>query len=240
MELRQFYATPLGSLAAGLIGLRLQDFWPEAGEDGWLALGYAMPYLSQLGVRPERVVMAMPAGQGALYWPPEGANHTVLVDELALPLPDKSVNRALVVHAVEHGEPVDRLMQELWRVLVPSGRVLLVVPNRRSLWALAGNTPFCYGRPFSHGQLKHLLIKNRFACLRSCHALFTPPSETGLNLKLSRMWEFFGRSLGFGMGGVVVMEGEKQIYATTRLAVHTEERQPIYAPAPKPAMFSRN
>ena len=40
----------------------------------------------------------------------------------------------------------------MWRVLAPSGRVI-VVPNRRGPWARADNTPFGHGRPYSRSQI---------------------------------------------------------------------------------------
>jgi len=48
-------------------------------------------------------------------------------------------------------------MRQLWRVLTPSGKLLIVAPNRTSLWAQVERSPFAHGRPFNYGQLDTLL-----------------------------------------------------------------------------------
>jgi hypothetical protein len=45
----------------------------------------------------------------------------------------------------------------LWRVLAPEGKLLLVAPNRTSLWAQVERSPFAHGRPYSRSQLDRLL-----------------------------------------------------------------------------------
>ena len=49
------------------------------------------------------------------------------------------------------------LLQEVWRVLAPSGRVIIAVVARDGLWANAESTPFGHGRPYSRRQLAALL-----------------------------------------------------------------------------------
>jgi alpha-ketoglutarate-dependent 2,4-dichlorophenoxyacetate dioxygenase len=55
---------------------------------------------------------------------------------------------------------------------MPEGRLLLIVPNRRGIWARLDSTPFGHGRPYSRGQLERLLGD----------ALFTPLEWTSLPL----------------------------------------------------------
>ena len=59
----------------------------------------------------------------------------MLVDDTELPLIDEGADRILLVHMLEWSEKPRELLRELWRVLAPNGRLLLVVPNRRGLWA---------------------------------------------------------------------------------------------------------
>ena len=87
-----------------------------------------------------------------------------MVDEAMLPLPDASVDDLLCVHCLEVAERAGPLLREMWRVLAPEGRLLIIVPNRRGLWARFDTTPFGHGRPYSRGQLERLLTD----------ALFTP------------------------------------------------------------------
>ena len=58
-----------------------------------------------------------------------------------------------MVHALEHAEDPRETLKEMWRVLAPNGRLVIVVPNRRGLWASFEHTPFGSGRPYSRGQL---------------------------------------------------------------------------------------
>ena len=57
------------------------------------------------------------------------------MEEYDLPLPDLSVDRIVLVHALEMSDDAPSLVREIWRVLAPGGRLLLVIPNRRGLWA---------------------------------------------------------------------------------------------------------
>src|SRR3546814_313059 len=89
----------------------------------------------------ERVLAFMPASQGVMHWPPEGAGLVSLVEETDLPLPDYSIDRVLLAHGLENADSLRALLREIWRVLTGDGRVLVVVPNRRGLWARSDRTP---------------------------------------------------------------------------------------------------
>ena len=91
---------------------------------------------------------------------------SALVEEDRLPLADGSVDRLLAVHCLETAERVRPLLREMWRVLAPEGRLMLVVPNRRGVWARLDKTPFGQGRPYSRRQLEALLIEALFTPLR--------------------------------------------------------------------------
>ena len=52
-----------------------------------------------------------------------------------LPLPDGSIDRVLLVHLLEVTEHPRDVLDEVWRVLTPGGRMIVVAPNRRGLWA---------------------------------------------------------------------------------------------------------
>ena len=105
----------------------------------------------------------MPANLGAVLWPRKGQSHSVLVDETDLPLIDEGADRILLVHMLEWSEKPRELLSEIWRVLAPSGRLLVVVPTRRGLWARLDTTPFGYGSPYSRSQLSKLLKETMFS-----------------------------------------------------------------------------
>ena len=78
---------------------------------------------------------------------------SALVDEFDLPLLESTVDLALVVHGLELTDSPIEMLQEVWRVMAPQGRLVLVVPNRRGLWAAFDSSPFGYGQPFSRTQI---------------------------------------------------------------------------------------
>jgi SAM-dependent methyltransferase len=155
-RLRDFYATPLGQLARRIVGRRIRERWPDVSAMDVVGLGYASPYLRTF--REARTAAAlMPHSQGVVQWPHEGPYRSALVPELDLPLRDNSVERVLVVHGLEHVEARQDYLREIWRVLMPQGRVIIAVPNRRGAWAALETTPFGHGRPYSVSQIEKQL-----------------------------------------------------------------------------------
>src|SRR5262245_6782241 len=104
----------------------------------------------------------MPAAQGVVKWPTNRPGLSTLVDELDLPLPDAEIDRVLLVHALEMAHDPVALLREIWRVLAAGGRLLIVVPNRRGVWARLDTTPFGHGRPYSRSQITSLLRETWF------------------------------------------------------------------------------
>ena len=127
-----------------------------------VGLGYTTPYLGLFRDEAERCLAFMPAAQGVIKWPSARPALAALVEEYDLPLPDLSVDRLILVHALEMSDDAPSLLRELWRVLGPGGRLLLVIPNRRGLWARMDTTPFGQGRPYSRSQILHLLRETSF------------------------------------------------------------------------------
>ncbi len=211
VDLRAFYASRLGVVVRRLIGRRLAKRWPRLSGECVLGMGYATPYLQDLAGDAERVLALMPAAQGVATWPLEGPNQAALVEEDALPLPDVSVDRALVIHCLEMvANPRDHL-REIWRVLAPGGRVILVVPNRSGIWARTEKTPFGHGQPYGSGQLTSLLRDAQFSPIGWSEALAVLPLY-GPWLGSGITWERVGRTLWPAFAGVIIVEATKQLY----------------------------
>lgn len=211
-DLRDFYASPLGAVVRRLVMGRIQSRWRKV-PGVLIGLGYATPYLGAFHTEGVRCGALMPSRQGALVWPREGAKQTVLVDEEHLPLPDNSVDRVLVVHGLESAEREKPLLRELWRVLAPEGRLMMVVPNRRGIWARTDRTPFGYGRPYSRSQLETMLRTAMFEPLDWAEALYAPPFGRGTLLRSAVGWERIGARIMPGFGGVIIVEAAKELIA---------------------------
>lgn len=239
-DLHEFYGTPLGQRMRRALRRRIREIWPNLAEQRLLGLGYAVPYLRPFGEEAERVLALMPASQGVMHWPREGPSLTALVDETELPLADYSIDRVLLVHCLETAEPSGPLLREIWRVLAPGGRLLVVVPNRSGLWARFEHTPFGQGRPYSQSQLSRLLRDNDFSPLFSASAVFLPPSHRRTLLRMAPAFERFGRRWGSRVAGVIMAEAVKQVYAVTPLAAQRRRRRRLMrAIRPAPATRSR-
>jgi SAM-dependent methyltransferase len=141
VELRQFYAGPLGRAARDMLGRKLTETWGDVNGLDILGLGYATPILERF-TRARRVVAAMPAEQGVEAWPSSGpGNRTCLTRENALPFPNALFDRILVVHGLEESDDPLALLREVWRVMAPSGRVVLAAAARSGVWCHAEATP---------------------------------------------------------------------------------------------------
>ncbi|WP_244444378.1 class I SAM-dependent methyltransferase [Tepidicaulis marinus] len=218
-DLRDFYARPLGRMTRRHLSRRIREIWPDVRGMDVAGFGYATPYLRLFLDEAERVLALMPAQQGVIYWPKEGPNRTTLVEETDWPLPDDSLDRLLLVHTVESSEPLGTMLRQAWRVLKPGGRLLIVVPNRRGVWARRETTPFGHGRPFTRGQLIRLLRDAMFSPTDWSTALFFLPFDWRALLRWASAFERGGRFFGQRLAGVMLVEAAKQFYAGTPVPV---------------------
>lgn len=234
LELRQFYASELGAAARAMVGRKIVEAWGDAHGQDVLALGYATPFVADLRRQARRVIAAMPAQQGVEIWPAGERNLATLVGEESLPFRNALFDRVLLVHAIEESSDPVKLLRDVWRVLAPSGRVIVVVAARNGLWANSERTPFGQGRPYSRGQLAELLREAELEPSGWTRALYAPPvtwlagwaetfEQTG-----SRLWPSFA--------GLVLMEAVKQTFAVKPKGVlaRAKAARPLLAPGAAP------
>src|SRR5690242_9129998 len=177
-----FYSTARGAVAARLLRGRLAALWPDPEGQSILGIGYAAPYLRLWREHAVRCIALTPAQVGVARWPPGAPNLSCTAEEDSLPFPDLSFDRVLLVHGLEAAENARRLLREVWRVLKDDGRLLVVAPNRRGLWAHVETTPFGQGQPYSASQIGRLLAASMFHVEQRDTALYMPP--TGLRVVL--------------------------------------------------------
>ena len=175
VDLRQFYDAPLGHIAQRMVRRRVREVWPNVRGQSVLGVGFATPYLRGLQDEAERTVAIMPARQGVVRWPRGQANRVALSEDVELPFADLTFDRIVLVHALEVTESWAGLLRECWRVLAGGGRLLVIVPGRRGLWARADRTPFGHGHPYSAAQLQRLLRDHHFVPEQVARALYVPP-----------------------------------------------------------------
>jgi SAM-dependent methyltransferase len=232
-NLAAFYATPAGAVAARLVRDRLAAIWPGMPRLAVLGLGHASPYLDLWSAEAARCVALTPAHSMPLVpptWPPPPARGlAVLAEEDALPFPDRSFDRVLLVHGLEGAEHARRLLREVWRVLGDDGRLLVAVPNRAGMWAHLDRTPFGHGQPYSAGQLERLLARHLFRPTRREAALFPPPYALRFWGSAARPAERIGRILCPQVAGLVLVEAEKDLFAAMPAGAVAVRRRVVMA-----------
>lgn len=232
VDLRSFYAQPLGTVTRRLLGRAIRARWPDARGQSILGLGYATPYLGIFREEGERTFAFMPAAQGVVKWPTAAPTLSSLVFETSLPLRDAAIDRVLAVHALEMTPHGADMLREVWRVLAPGGKLLLIVPNRAGPWARMDSTPFGHGQPFSRSQLVSLLREALFTPVGWHEALWMPPFQRKWLLRSAPAWERVGVSMSLPFYGLHIVEATKQVWRPVQVKKTREIR--VFAPGSAP------
>jgi SAM-dependent methyltransferase len=215
-ELVEFYHSEPGSVIRRLLTRHIRIFWPNVKNEDVLGIGYTAPFVAPFLSEAQRLILAMPEEQGVIRWPQNRPSCTILSSERHLPLADVSVQKVLVVHCLEASDAPRLALREWWRVLAPEGRLLLVIPNRRGLWARFDTTPFGQGHPYSRRQLKKLLNTCMYQPTKWAPGLFMPPLKWRIVLNTARAWERIGNYAWPRFSGVLIVEAQKHLYAPLR------------------------
>ncbi len=236
-DLDTFYASPLGEVSRRLIGRVLRARWDHCRGLSILGLGYCGPYLDRFREEAQRILAFMPAAQGVVHWPPTGRSSSALVVGEMLPLPDASVERALIAHGLETAQHPGAVLEEIWRVLTPGGRAIVIAPSRRGVWARADGTPFGHGQPFSKGQLRDLVREALFSPIFWGEALYAPPFRRRFFVNSAPAIERLGSAIGLPFAGVHIVEATKQVYRP--VSVRRLARRPLVTLEPTLAPTAR-
>jgi SAM-dependent methyltransferase len=213
VELRSFYHSPLGEMTRRLVGRILRQRFSNCAGFSVLGIGYATPYLAVYRPEAVRVLAFMPAEQGVVNWPSSGLSASALVDTNMLPLPDACIDRVIAIHALEGTDHPPELLAEIWRILTPGGRLLIVAPSRSGLWARLDTTPFGHGRPYSRTQIAQLMRDTWFSPTHWTEALYMPPFRRRMFLRAAPAIERIGAALSLPGAGLLVIEAMKQLYS---------------------------
>ncbi len=187
-------ARPEGSAAAGLWLCRaLSAGVPRRGGAGWWR---RCP--RRWGSRPGRRTDA----------PPRFAPKT------RCPFADVLFDRILIVHGLEGAESLRPLLRQVWRVLAPEGRILIVAPQPRQpvgpgrTLALRPWPPLFArrtGPPAARRAVRAGPLGARALCPRRCAA-----AHWCATARAGNGWD---RGCSPGLGGVHVVEATKSLYA---------------------------
>tara|TARA_R110000868_G_scaffold262401_2_gene521107 strand:+ start:83391 stop:84032 length:642 start_codon:yes stop_codon:yes gene_type:complete len=186
--------------------------WPSITGKRILVIGYGAPYI-KLWLKEAQVFCALPSQMGGISWPDRKPNRATLISEAELPFMDGFFDAILMVHSLEFCKDDSQLLWECSRILKDDGRILSIVPNRAGAWSHREMSPLARGKPFSQGQLMRAYRDSAFLVTSQTYALYVPPTDREWILKHSATFEKLGRRWRAPLGGVILMEGKKDIHA---------------------------
>ncbi|MBA4118602.1 MAG: methyltransferase type 11 [Candidatus Puniceispirillum sp.] len=212
-QLYGFYASPRGRMVTRVVMEHLRHMWGDVHGQTLVAFGYGVPFLSDFSFEAERALCLMPAPLGVCPWPVEGPNATCLCPVDRIALPDNSVHKLLLIHALEFAPDPHALLKEAWRVLVAGGELIICAPNRRGFWARSPHNPFGDGTPYAGRQLYSLAQEACFSPDKPVYCLFYPPTVPLLSPKAHETLERFGNACIKKVGGLVMLRSYKKMIA---------------------------
>lgn len=208
-ELHHWYHQQLGS---GLLQLEQEQYckWlPLLESESALQLGGVAAFFQQ-------------SSQRQYFVSPELSNPkvTTAAEYAALPFRDNTLNFALLVHALEFCENPLSVLEEIFRVLTPNGKLLLFAFNAWSTWGLSRllNRKSEYpwkGRFFSPPRLQYLLKKAGYNTIKDKTLCFNLPRNKKKPEKVGVFLESVGQIAMPIFGAVNVFLAEKQVYGMT-------------------------
>lgn len=217
LDFRDFYTTPLGDVVQSSVDLLLKKMWPtlytpnsstQKNQNITLAYGYTLPYLTENCGH----LAFMPAHMGVIGWPKD-CPRIALVEEDLFPLPDRCIDRLFVIHGLENSHNPTAFLEECWRVLSAEGKLLIITPNRRGLWARLDSTPLGRGQPYTMTQLSRILRATSFSPTQFLRTLYTPPFNSNLGISSQALFEKTGPLILPKFSGLIAIEATKTIYS---------------------------
>ena len=227
ISLRTFYNSPLGREVQKTILPIIEEKKLFVQGQISAGFGYSLPYFPVREHWPASgdFFALMPSKIGSYCWPDKDHNLTILVQEDMLPLGCSTIDNFLLVHLLEFAADTHSVLQEIWRVLLPHGRVVLIVPNRLGLWAQCSDTPFGHGFSYYRLQIQKLLQDCGFKICDFQEGLKFSPFNRSTHGFAMDVYGKMRTKFFPNMGGVLVIEAQKDIYSA--IAIQKEE-QKIY------------
>lgn len=205
--LDKFYASPLGVRTHRFVADALGNARKElSSAERVCGVGFTVPYAK--GLYGRDIISVLPMRMGTTNGGHSKQGDQILGECARLPIAGESMDEVLVSHGFEFAENPRQLLRECWRILVPGGHLIAIVPNRVGIWSRSDVSPFSCGAPFSRAQLVQFLSEGLMTPIHVGGALYTLPVRGMAMQMVGRGLE----TLHLGPAGLFVVLAEKRLY----------------------------
>lgn len=218
--IHRYYLSSEGQKTAQQLASDVRLLWPEQNSENTpdqnnineVAIGFPFPFLPQLRLPP----VLMPTSLDAPPWQGPRGVINAQIDPECWPISSDIMDRIFIAHALEFAPDPAAFLCEAARVLSGAGRLLIMVPHRRGLWARSRRTPFGHGASYSRGQLYRLLLDCGLQPMKFHRSLISPPEKKLPEKKWAKPVKSSMERLGGGvarvLSGVLLVEATKMVY----------------------------
>lgn len=208
----RFYKTASGKYLSNEIENLLIRGWAEAelARCHILCLGFPPPGLKVVTPKAASFALFTPAFLGPKKMVQKGLNISALGDEAHLPFHSGSYDLAFIFHALEYIEDPVSFLEEVWKVLSPGGRVLVMVPNRKGAWRKSGVPYSKATRGFLFREIKTLLSDKGFTITGNFGASYGLPVDFFGTVLFSGLLKTLSGGGSVGFPGFLIFEAEKR------------------------------
>ena len=228
-----FYNGTLGQMVSKSLSNELSKLWSPTNTTSNIVVGFPLDFFPSDVICP----VLMPTEIGRMPLEYENSVYSVLIDSKSWPLESDTVDYIFITHALEFIPDQQNFLLEAKRVLKSAGKLILMVPHRGGLWSKADATPFGHGTPFSKGQIFKILKNSGLSPEKCIRSLFLPPFADKLPKALSDQIEIIGEHLLQLLGGVLIVEATKMVYAEPRKNRATQKKS-SFAPIKSHSAYS--
>lgn len=221
IDLKEFYQASVSSNIYPVLQEILSKLRIESGSHKSLFVGFGAPYANAT----KSEFLAMLAHVGGLAWPDSKNNRALLAYEGEWPFANQMFDEIILIHGLEYAQNAGNLLEECCRSLRPEGRLVVIVPNRRSIWVRSDETPLGFGQPYTLTQLIHILKKYDFIPVNVARGLYALPSKRWLGKLWSWIFKLIASKTLQKFSGLVGVAAIKRVYAGTPLRKASNESQ---------------
>jgi hypothetical protein len=212
-NLDAFYRTSTGKYLSNEIENCLTSSWPreELKDYHMLCVGFPPPGIMENSLQGESFALFSPSFLGSKKIVRKGQNMSAVGDETHLPFREGSYDRVLVFHALEYTEDETSLIEGVWKVLSPGGRIFLMVPNKKGAWKKSGLPYPEMAKSFLFREVRSFLKKNGFTLVSNYGAWFGLPVDFFGTVLFSGLLKRLSGGGSVGFPGFLIFEAEKKI-----------------------------